>query len=62
MKRTEVTYGQLDKDSCRLVKQGPSVRVYEPKETWAEIVGLPFTTRGMAPKSPACVSGMVMIG
>jgi hypothetical protein len=48
MKRTEVTYGQLDKVlrslgfSCRQVNKEPPVRVYEHKETGAEISMPPF--------------------
>jgi hypothetical protein len=47
MKRTNVTYGQLDRVlrslgfSCRLVKKEPPVRVYE-HETGAEISMPPF--------------------
>jgi hypothetical protein len=49
MKRTAVTYGQLDEVlhslgfSCRLVKKEPPVRVYEHKETGAEISMPPFS-------------------
>ena len=48
MKRTDVTYGQLNRVlrslgfSCRLVKKEPPVRVYEHKETGAEISMPPF--------------------
>jgi hypothetical protein len=48
MKRTEVTYGQQDKVlrslgfSCRLIKKEPPVRVYEHRETGAEISMPPF--------------------
>jgi hypothetical protein len=48
VKRTEVTYGQLDKVlrslgfSCRLVKADPPARVYEHKESGAEVVIPPF--------------------
>jgi hypothetical protein len=48
MKRTEFTYGQLDKVlrslgfSCRLVNKRPPVRVYEHKATGAEISMPPF--------------------
>jgi hypothetical protein len=48
MKRTDVTYGQLDKVlrslgfSCRLVQEEPPARVYEHKETGAMIMMPPF--------------------
>ena len=48
MKRTDVTYGQLDKVlrslgfSCRLVKKDPPARVYEHKESGALVVIPPF--------------------
>jgi hypothetical protein len=48
MKRTEVTYGQLDKVlralgfSCRLLKGDPPARVYEHKESGAVIMIPPF--------------------
>jgi hypothetical protein len=48
MKRTAVTYGQLDKVlrslgfSCRLVTGEPPARVYEHKETAASFVVSPF--------------------
>jgi hypothetical protein len=48
MKRTDVTYGQLDKVlrslgfSCRLVKKEPPTRVYEHKETGAYFTTPPF--------------------
>jgi hypothetical protein len=48
MKRTDVTYGQLDKVlralgfSCRLVKEDPPARVYEHKETGAYFSTPPF--------------------
>jgi hypothetical protein len=48
MKRTEVTYGQLDKVlrslgfSCRLVKKDPPTRVYEHKESGALLMMPPF--------------------
>jgi hypothetical protein len=48
MKRTEVTYGQLDKVlrslgfTCRLVKGEPPALLYEHKESGAEIVMPPF--------------------
>ena len=48
MKRADVTYGQPDRVphslgfSCRLLKQEPPVRVYEHKETGAEISMPPF--------------------
>jgi hypothetical protein len=48
MKRTEFTYGQLDKVlrslgfSCRLVKKDPPTRVYEHKETGAYFSTPPF--------------------
>jgi hypothetical protein len=48
MRRTKVTYGQLDKVlrslgfSCRLVKGDPPARVYEHKETGASVVIPPF--------------------
>jgi hypothetical protein len=48
MKRTNVTYDQLDKVlrslgfSCRLVKSDPPVRLYEHKETGAEISFPPY--------------------
>jgi hypothetical protein len=48
MKRTDVTYGQLDKVlrslgfSCRLVKGKPPARHYEHKETGAFITVPPF--------------------
>ena len=48
MKRTDVTYGQLDKVlrslgfSCRLVQEEPPARVYEHKETGAMIIMPPF--------------------
>jgi hypothetical protein len=48
MKRTDVTYGQLDKVlrslgfSCRLLKEDPPARVYEHKESGAMIVMPPF--------------------
>ena len=44
MKRTDVTYGQLDKVlrslgfSCRLAKGEPPARVYEHKETGASFM------------------------
>jgi hypothetical protein len=44
MKRTEVTYGQLDKAlrllgfSCRLVTEDPPARVYEHKPSGASII------------------------
>jgi hypothetical protein len=44
MKRTDFTYGQLDKVlrslgfSCRLLKEEPPARVYEHKESEALIV------------------------
>jgi hypothetical protein len=43
MKRLDVTYGQLNRAlrslgfSCRVVKKDPPVRLYEHKETGAEI-------------------------
>jgi hypothetical protein len=49
MKRTEVTYGQLDKVlrslgfSCRLVKGDPPARVYEHKESGARISTPPLS-------------------
>jgi hypothetical protein len=49
MKRTMVTYGQLDKAlrsfgfSCRLAEKEPPVRVYEHRQTGAEISIPPFT-------------------
>jgi hypothetical protein len=48
MKRTDVTYGQLDKVlrslgfSCRLLKGDPPARVYEHKESGAVIMTPPF--------------------
>ncbi len=51
MKRTDVTYGQLDKVlrslgfSCRLVKGKPPARHYEHKETGAFISVPPFPRR-----------------
>jgi hypothetical protein len=48
MKRTDVTYGQLDKVlrslgfSCRLLKGDPPARRYEHKETGALISIPPF--------------------
>lgn len=48
MKRTEVTYGQLDKVlrslgfSCRLVTKDPPTRVYEHKESGAMLMMPPF--------------------
>jgi hypothetical protein len=48
MKRTKVTYGQLDKVlralgfSCRLLKKDPPARLYEHKETGALIMMPPF--------------------
>ncbi len=48
MKRTDVTYGQLDKVlrslgfSCRLVTTEPPTRVYEHKETGASFMIPPF--------------------
>jgi len=48
VKRTEVTYGQLDKVlrslgfTCRLVKEEPPARHYEHKETGAFITVPPF--------------------
>jgi hypothetical protein len=48
MKRTDVTYGQLDKVlrslgfSCRLVEGEPPARVYEHKETGASFMMPPF--------------------
>ena len=48
MKRTEVTYGQLDKVlrslgfSCRVLKKDPPTRVYEHKESGALITIPPF--------------------
>ncbi len=48
MRRTGVTYGQLDRVlrslgfSCRLVNKTPPVRVYEHRETGAEIRVPPF--------------------
>jgi hypothetical protein len=48
MKRTNVTYGQLDKVlrslgfSCRVVKSEPPVRLYEHEETGAEISMPPY--------------------
>src|SRR5262245_42978495 len=51
MKRTEVTYGQLDKDlrslgfPCRALKKEPPTRVYEHKESGAllTVPALPLT-------------------
>jgi hypothetical protein len=48
MKRTDVTYGQLDKAlrslgfSCRVLKREPHSRVYEHKETGALLTVPPF--------------------
>jgi hypothetical protein len=48
MKRTDVTYGQLDKVlrslgfTCRVVKGDPPARVYDHKETGASIMVPPF--------------------
>jgi hypothetical protein len=48
MKRTDVTYGQLDKAlrslgfSCRVLKKDPPTRVYEHKESGALITIPPF--------------------
>jgi hypothetical protein len=48
MKRTDVTYGQLDMVlrslgfSCRLLKGDPPARVYEHKESGARISMPPF--------------------
>jgi len=48
MKRTDVTYGQLDKVlrslgfSCRLVKEEPPARVYEHKASGARVTTPPF--------------------
>jgi hypothetical protein len=48
LKRTEFTYGQLDRTlrslgfSCRLVKGDPPARVYEHKETGASVTTPPF--------------------
>jgi hypothetical protein len=48
MRRTEVTYGQLDKVlrslgfSCRLLKGDPPARVYEHKESGARITIPPY--------------------
>jgi hypothetical protein len=48
MKRTEFTYGQLDRllrslgFSCRLVEKDPPTRVYEHKETGALLTTPPF--------------------
>ena len=48
MKRTDVTYGQLDKVlrslgfSCRLVTLEPPARVYEHKQTGARLMLPPF--------------------
>ena len=48
MKRTEFTYGQLDKVlrsygfSCRLVEGDPPARVYEHKETGALVMMPPY--------------------
>jgi hypothetical protein len=48
MRRTEVTYGQLDRVlrslgfSCRLVTDEPATRVYDHKETGASVMIPPF--------------------
>jgi hypothetical protein len=48
MKKTDVTYGQLDKAlrglgfTCRLVNDDPPARVYEHEETGALITTPPF--------------------
>jgi len=48
MKRTDVTYGQLDKAlrslgfSCRVLKREPHSRLYEHKETGALLTVPPF--------------------
>jgi hypothetical protein len=48
MKRTEITYGQLDKVlhslgfSCRVVKKEPPARVYEHEETGASLIIPPY--------------------
>jgi len=48
MRRTDVTYGQLDKVlrslgfSCRLVKGDPPARVYDHEETGASFTIPPF--------------------
>jgi hypothetical protein len=48
MKRTDVTYGQLDKAlralgfSCRLLTNDPPARLYEHKESGALIIMPPF--------------------
>jgi hypothetical protein len=48
MKRTEVTYGQLDRVlrslglSCRLVDGDPPARVYEHRESGARLTIPPF--------------------
>jgi hypothetical protein len=48
MKKTDVTYGELDKVlrslgfSCRLVKKDPPTRVYEHTESGALIMMPPF--------------------
>jgi hypothetical protein len=48
MKRTDVTYGQLDKVlrslgfSCRLLEKDPPARIYEQKEAGAMIMIPPF--------------------
>jgi hypothetical protein len=48
MKRTDITYGQLDKVlrslgfSCRLLQKEPPARIYEQKESGAIIMMPPF--------------------
>jgi hypothetical protein len=48
MRRTDVTYGQLDKVlrslgfTCRLVNGDPPARVYDHKETGASFIIPPF--------------------
>jgi hypothetical protein len=48
MRRTDATYGQLDKVlrslgfSCRVVNVKPPVRLYEHKETGAEVSMPPY--------------------
>jgi hypothetical protein len=66
MKRTDVTYGQLDKAlrslgfSCRVLQREPHSRVYEHKETGALLTVPPFPMTDFAlPQHLVAARGIV---
>jgi hypothetical protein len=66
MKRTEITYGQLDKVlrslgfSCRLVNGEPPARRYEHKETGALISTPPYPMSDFAYEHHVFIARMVV--